>query len=62
MQITLAQTSVTWSYLTSREARKFSLAVCPGGRGNGFGEQLAVSATKGEVRDTGDGVGGERSG
>lgn len=30
--------------------------MCPGRRGNGFGDQLAVCATEGEVKDTGDGV------
>lgn len=39
------------------DAGKFSLAVCPGRRGNGLGEQPAVSATEGEVTDTGDGLG-----
>ena len=59
--ITSAQiTSVTRShtpYLTARELRKFSLAVCPGRGRNGFGEQLPVSAIEGEVKDAGDGVG-----
>ena len=39
------------------DAGKFSLAVCPGRRGNELGDQLAVSVTEGEVKDTGDGVG-----
>lgn len=53
VQIALAQiTSVTWSYLKFREARKFSLALCPGRRGSGF----TVSATE-KVKDTGDEVG-----
>lgn len=55
VQITLAQiTSVTRShtpYLSAREAGKFSLVVCSGRRGNGFGEELAISAIEGEVKE-----------
>lgn len=33
--------NVTWPHLGIREVRKCSLTMCPGGKGNGFGEQLA---------------------
>lgn len=47
--LSVGQNKVTWPHLAARGIGKCSLAVCPKGKGNGFGGELTVSVMEGKL-------------